>query len=61
MAFKSITIFPPRVARSRMVKTTMGYGVLATEMRSLFLEIPTFRLTIFPSPLRRWPYRCHSR
>ncbi|TYH19365.1 hypothetical protein ES288_A05G346000v1 [Gossypium darwinii] len=47
MAFISITLFPPRVARSRMVKTTLGYGVPATEMGSLFLEQPTFGLTIF--------------
>ncbi|MBA0753956.1 hypothetical protein Gogos_021067 [Gossypium gossypioides] len=38
MAFKSITLFPPRVARSNMVKTTIGYGVPATEMGSLLLE-----------------------
>ncbi|XP_040950727.1 pectate lyase isoform X2 [Gossypium hirsutum] len=48
MAFKSITLFLPRVARSRMVKTTMGYGVTATEMGSLFLEQPMFGSTIFP-------------
>ncbi|MBA0864671.1 hypothetical protein Goshw_005057 [Gossypium schwendimanii] len=31
-----------------MVKTTMGYGVPATEMGSLFSEQPMFRSTIFP-------------
>ncbi|MBA0809108.1 hypothetical protein Gohar_024784 [Gossypium harknessii] len=29
MASKSITLFSPRVARSRMVKTTLGYRVQA--------------------------------
>ncbi|MBA0755537.1 hypothetical protein Gogos_022171 [Gossypium gossypioides] len=48
MASKSIILFLPRVARSRMVKTTLGYRVPATEMESLFSEKPTFGSTIFP-------------
>ncbi|MBA0624625.1 hypothetical protein Godav_009948 [Gossypium davidsonii] len=48
MAFKSITLFLPRVARSRMVATTVCYGVPATEMGSFFLGQPIFGSTIFP-------------
>ncbi|MBA0864981.1 hypothetical protein Goshw_007885 [Gossypium schwendimanii] len=48
MASKSITLFSPRVARSGMVKTTLGYGVPATMIRSLFSEQPMFGSTIFP-------------
>ncbi|MBA0788858.1 hypothetical protein Gotri_026756, partial [Gossypium trilobum] len=48
MASKSITLFSPRVARSRMVKTTLGYRVPATVIGSLFSEQPIFGSTIFP-------------
>ncbi|MBA0754179.1 hypothetical protein Gogos_005510 [Gossypium gossypioides] len=47
MAYISITLFLPMVARLRMLKTTLGYGVQATKMGSLFSEQPMFGSTIF--------------
>ncbi|KAK5833418.1 hypothetical protein PVK06_017243 [Gossypium arboreum] len=57
----SITLFPPRVARSRMVKTTLRYGLSTMEMGPLFSSNQHLARLSFPSPSCRWSYRCHSR